>query len=82
MTRDDLEHIWAWANDKLATGEKPSWMWDQYMKLCETLDSILAEMTHAIERECAETRSGRGAHLRLVADRGRVLGPRRPDCRT
>jgi hypothetical protein len=45
MGRDDLERVRAWANAKLATGEEPPWAWYQYMKLCETLDAILAGMT-------------------------------------
>ena len=45
MSREELERLRAWADDKLATGEEPPWAWYQYMKLRETLDAILAGMS-------------------------------------
>ena len=44
MTRDDLERMRVWADSKLATGAEPPWAWYQYMKLWETLGSILDGM--------------------------------------
>jgi len=44
MTREELEKVRSWADAKLSTGEEPPWAWDQYMKLRETLDAILAGM--------------------------------------
>lgn len=66
MTRDDLEHVWAWANEKLASGEQPPWMWDQYVKICEVLDTISAGMPPATRRP--QSKSCEGTHLRLVVD--------------
>ncbi len=42
MTRQELENVRTWADEKLATGHEPPWAWYQYMKLRETLDAILA----------------------------------------
>lgn len=66
--REELERVRTWALAKIATGEEPPWAWYQYMKLRETLDTILAGMDAtmpqtessplAVERQ--------GAHLRLV----------------
>jgi hypothetical protein len=78
MTRDDLEYVWGWANDKLATGEQPPWVWDQYVKLCETLDAMLAAM--AANTPAGSPRSFRrqGTYLRLVTNNGSVnRAPRR-----
>jgi hypothetical protein len=44
MTREELEKVRTWANDKIATGAEPPWAWYQYMKLRETLDAILNGM--------------------------------------
>jgi hypothetical protein len=66
MTRDDLEHVWAWANEKLATGEESPWMWDQYLKLCEILDAIGTAPT--MRPDLPQSAQRRGMHLRLVAD--------------
>jgi hypothetical protein len=68
MTRDDLEHVWAWANDKLATGKEPPWAWDQYVKLCEVLDVISAEITRTMRTGLPRSMQREGTHLRLVAD--------------
>src|SRR5262245_17187892 len=70
MTRDDLEQVWGWANDKLATGEQPPWVWDQYLKLCETLDALLAGMAANRSLEPPQPMRSRGTHLRLVSDGG------------
>jgi len=66
MTRDDLEHVWVWANEKLATGDHPPWVWDQYVKLCEILDTISAGMASA--EQLPRSRQCQGTHLRLVVD--------------
>ena len=44
MTREELEKVRQWANDKIAAGQEPPWAWYQYMKLRETLDAILSGM--------------------------------------
>ena len=49
MTRDELDRVRAWADDKLTAGQEPPWAWYQYMKLRETLDAILAGMAATTE---------------------------------
>jgi len=69
MTRDDLEHIWESANQRLATGSEPVWVWDQYLKLCEILDVLFAGMAQATRDAPRGARQAR-PHLRIVADNG------------
>jgi len=76
MTRDDLEHLWAWANDKLATGEQPPWAWEQYVKLCEMLDVISARMAGSKVSGSSRYTQRQSAHLRLIANS--VNSERRP----
>jgi hypothetical protein len=76
MTRDDLEHLWAWANDKLATGEQPPWAWEQYVKLCEMLDVISARMAGNKVSGSSRYTQRQSAHLRLIANS--VNSERRP----
>ena len=44
MTREELERVRAWADNKIATGGEPPWAWYQYWKLRETMDAILGGM--------------------------------------
>lgn len=44
MTREELQKIRGWADDKIATGIEPPWSWYQLMKLREALDAILSGM--------------------------------------
>ena len=44
MTRDELQRVRNWADDKIGTGEEPSWLWYQHMKLRECLDAIIGGM--------------------------------------
>ncbi len=37
-----LKEIREWAHGKIATGQEPPWAWYQYMKLIESVDSILS----------------------------------------
>ena len=68
MTRDDLEQVWGWANDKLATGEQPPWAWEQYVKLCETLDAIAARISGNKSSDSFRYAHCQAPQLRLVAD--------------
>jgi hypothetical protein len=76
MTRDDLEQVWGWANDKLATGEQPPWAWEQYVKLCEMLDVISARMAGNKVSSSSRYTQRQSAHLRLIANS--VNNERRP----
>lgn len=50
MTRDELQRMRNWADEKIATGAEPPWTWFQYMKLREVMDQILAG-TDAVRTE-------------------------------
>lgn len=71
MTREELEKVRAWADDKIAKGAEPPWAWYQYMKLRETLDAVLAGMeatapiTVPVDSQPEAQHRGSG-HLRLV----------------
>jgi hypothetical protein len=44
MTRDELQKVRNWADDQVGTGDEPSWLWYQHMKLRECLDAIIGGM--------------------------------------
>lgn len=46
-----LKEIKVWAKEKIKSGQEPPWAWYQYMKLCETIDAILAGMAVTITLE-------------------------------
>lgn len=64
--REDLQKIRDWADAKIATGEEPPWAWYQYMKLCETLDAILAGMAATTTESLRQSPDNPDVHLRLV----------------
>ena len=66
--RTELEQIREWANAKIASGQEPPWAWFQYMKLRETLDSILAGMDSVTTENSQQSVPHQGTHLRLVAE--------------
>ena len=63
----ELQRVRQWAHQKIDAGSEPPWAWYQYMKLIETIDSILqgAEATTTMEnlRQSVERPERR---LRLV----------------
>jgi hypothetical protein len=67
-TREQLQQVRAWADEKIATGEEPPWAWYQYMKLRETLDAILAGMAAVTPQTESSPQEvpHRERHLRLV----------------
>lgn len=83
MTRDELERIRIWANDKIATGAEPPWAWYQYMKLREALDAIIAgtdakvSVTLPVDSPVEDRHRGAG-HLRLVDTCQPSVSQRRP----
>lgn len=71
MTRQELERVRKWTNDKLATGQEPPWAWYQYMKLRETLDAILAGMaatTTQLPEDLPQSEQRPDRRLRLAVD--------------
>jgi hypothetical protein len=70
MTREELEKVRSWADAKLSTGEEPPWAWDQYMKLRETLDAILAGMAQTTPLGSPQSEQLPERSLRLAACNG------------
>ena len=66
MTCAELQRVLDWTKAKLATGEEPPWAWYQYMKLCETLEAILAGMDSATTESSPQLQQRSGRHLQLV----------------
>lgn len=68
MTREELQRVREWANQKIATGAEPPWAWFQYMKLREDLDQILAGMSASMLQTESLPQSDQRPekHLRLV----------------
>ena len=68
MTREELEKVRAWANDKIATGAEPPWAWQQLCRLRDTIDAIVAGMDATQQTASLQaTDERRGSVLRLVA---------------
>ena len=64
---EKLEEVREWAQAKIATGAEPPWAWYQYMKLIETLDTILKGMDSISPTASSQlSESHPGKHLRLV----------------
>ena len=56
MTRQELQRLRAWADERIATGLEPQWVGYQLMKLREALDAIVGQMeaeSVALEMDCA-----------------------------
>jgi hypothetical protein len=71
MTKQELQRMRAWADGKIVAGNDPPWAFFQYMKLRETLDTMLEsiEPTYfvTLPEDLPHAGSSRGAgHLRVV----------------
>jgi hypothetical protein len=66
MSRIDLEFIRDWATAKLSRDQELQRTVDQYVKLRETADSILARMDAATWEISSRATPARQARLRLV----------------
>ena len=62
----DLRRVREWADAKITAAEEPPWAWYQYMKLRETLDSILDGMAATRPEGLLQPEPRSGKHLRLV----------------
>ena len=45
MTKDQFDGMLIWASEKRSSGQELPWTWFQYLKLEETLGSILSGMS-------------------------------------
>ena len=62
-----LRALRQWAKAKIADGHEPPWAWYQYMKLIETIDTILENIASVTTMESSQQLEvHRGAHLQLV----------------
>ena len=72
MTRQELQRIRTWADERIATGREPQWVGYQLMKLREALDAIVGQMeaeSVALEMDCSlPATAGRGPRL-VVSNR-------------
>ena len=77
--RGELEKVLEWASEKLAAGQEPPWAWYQYMKLCETLEAILAGMDATTTESSQQSAQHSEKHLQLVdSTDAQDISPRRP----
>ncbi len=44
MTRQELQRLRAWADEKITANQEPQWAWYQLMKLREALDAVIGQM--------------------------------------
>lgn len=61
-----LQQVRDWAQAKIDSRTEPPWAWYQYMKLLETIDSILAGMSVTTTESSLQSDQRPGTHLRLV----------------
>lgn len=71
MTKEELQKVRDWAQEKISGGAEPPWAWYQYMKLRETMDAILGGMasTEAVTLPASSPQEASlpgSGHLRLV----------------
>lgn len=67
ITKDDLNHLLKWAQEKTHDDGQPPWAWYQYMKLVETVESILKGMDSISPKvNSQQSVSHPERHLRLV----------------
>jgi hypothetical protein len=70
MTRQELQRMRAWADDKIAANQEPQWAWYQLMKLRESLDAIVGQM------EAESIASEMAAYLPVAEEVEVERGPR------
>ncbi len=70
MTEPDLALVCEWARAKVATGAEPPWAWYQYMKLIETLETIMASTACVTTERSRQSDLHPDAHLQLVVATG------------
>lgn len=64
--RKELMRIREWAHDKIDAGSEPPWAWYQYMKLVETVDTILEGMDVTTTESSQQSDQRQERRLRLV----------------
>jgi hypothetical protein len=65
---EELKVVREWAQEKIQGGQEPPWAWYQYMKLIETVDTILDGASATTTTESSQqSEQHSGKHLRLVA---------------
>ena len=68
--QQQLEAVRDWAKEKIESGKEPPWAWFQYMKLVETLDTILCGRASVITRENSQIfTKHKAVNLQLVYDK-------------
>jgi hypothetical protein len=67
--KTQLARLRDWAQEKIQAGEEPPWAWYQYMKLVETVDTIVESLDATSPRDHSpQSEEHSDGHLRLVAD--------------
>jgi hypothetical protein len=66
MTKDQFDGMRIWASEKRSSGREPPWAWFQYLKLEETLGSLLSGMAASIPLGPLPSDSRLERHLRQV----------------
>ena len=66
MTKDQFDGMLIWASEKRSSGQELPWTWFQYLKLEETLGSILSRMAASMPLGSLQSDLSQQSHLRLV----------------
>jgi hypothetical protein len=62
----ELSRVREWAQGKIQAGSEPPWAWYQYMKLIESIDTILEGMAVTTTENLQQSGQRPGTLLRLV----------------
>jgi len=61
-----LNDVRQWAKTKIDGGQEPPWSWYQYMKLIETIDTILESTAFATKENLQQSDKHQDVRLQLV----------------
>jgi hypothetical protein len=81
MTKDQFDGMLIWASEKRSSCQELPWTWFQYLKLEETLGSILSGMAASIPLGSLQLDLRQGRHRQLVghSDRQESAQPHQSD---
>jgi hypothetical protein len=82
VSKATLQEVLAWAKEKTHEGNEPPWAWYQYMKLVETIESILKgiEATNSkVSLQQSESHPGNVLRLLVPTYQQDIVQPHQED---
>jgi hypothetical protein len=66
MTKDQFDGMLIWASEKRSAGQERPWAWFQYLKLEETLGSLLSGMAASMPLGSLQSELRQARHIRRL----------------